>query len=90
MKTKTIKMLIVAIAIIAIPLSSLVTGCVSAKVAAKSGSQLWSENCRTCHNTPPANTFSGEQWETVGLHMQSRALLTDLERDKIVNFLKGE
>jgi hypothetical protein len=64
-------------------------GCaVSEKISAKSGAQLWAENCQRCHNTPPPNTFSQEQWETVGLHMQSRALITDTERDKIVAFLK--
>lgn len=61
---------------------------VSQKVAAKTGAQLWAENCQRCHNTPSPSTFSAEQWETVGMHMQSRALLTDDERDKIVGFLK--
>jgi hypothetical protein len=61
---------------------------VSQKIAGKTGAQLWAENCQRCHNTPSPATFSGEQWETVGLHMQSRALLTDQERDKIVDFLK--
>ena len=61
---------------------------VSEKITAKSGAQLWAENCQRCHNTPPPNTFSAEQWETIGMHMQSRALLTDNERDKIVTFLK--
>jgi hypothetical protein len=60
----------------------------SQKVAAKSGAQLWAENCQRCHNTPSPSTFSPEQWETVGLHMQSRALLTDDEKNKIVAFLK--
>jgi hypothetical protein len=60
----------------------------SQKVASKSGVQLWAENCQRCHNTPSPTTFSHEQWETVGLHMQSRALLTNEERDKIVAFLK--
>ena len=60
----------------------------SQKVLAKPGVQLWAENCQRCHNTPPPNTFSPEQWETIGLHMQSRALLTDTEREKIVAFLK--
>jgi hypothetical protein len=60
----------------------------SQKVAAKSGAQLWAENCQRCHNTPSPATFSPEQWETVGLHMQSRALLTDVEKNKIVAFLK--
>ncbi len=58
-------------------------------VAAKSGVQLWSENCQRCHNTPSPTTFSPEIWETVGMHMQTRALLTEAERDKIVEFLKS-
>jgi len=61
---------------------------VSQKVAAKPGAQLWAENCQRCHNTPSPTTFSHEQWETVGMHMQTRALLTNEERDKIVDFLK--
>ena len=60
----------------------------SEKVAAKTGAQLWAENCQRCHNTPSPSTFSPEQWETIGLHMQTRALITDDERKKIVSFLK--
>lgn len=60
----------------------------SQKVAGKTGAQLWAENCQRCHNTPSPTTYSAEQWETVGMHMQSRALLTNDERDKIVDFLK--
>ncbi|HUZ60061.1 MAG TPA: cytochrome c [Hanamia sp.] len=60
----------------------------SAKITAKSGAQLWAENCQRCHNTPSPSTFSPEKWETIGMHMQSRALLTNTERDKIVAFLK--
>ena len=66
-----------------------IIGCkASQQVSSKSGVQLWSENCQRCHNTPSPSTFSPEQWETVGMHMQTRALLTDEERNKIVAFLK--
>jgi cytochrome c2 len=66
-----------------------INGCkVSQQVSAKSGAQLWAENCQRCHNTPSPASFSPDQWETIGLHMQSRALLTDEERTKIVEFLK--
>lgn len=66
-----------------------VTGCkASEAVTSKSGAQLWGENCRRCHNAPDPNTFSPEQWKTVGMHMQTRALLTNEERDKIVAFLQ--
>jgi hypothetical protein len=60
----------------------------SAKIKAKSGAQLWAENCQRCHNTPSPSTFSHDQWTTIGMHMQTRAQLTDAERDKIVAFLR--
>ena len=66
----------------------IISSCVeSQKVAAKGGVQLWAENCQRCHNTPSPTTFSHEQWITIGMHMQTRAQLTDQERDKIVAFL---
>jgi hypothetical protein len=66
----------------------IMNSCVESKnVAAKSGVQLWAENCQRCHNTPSPNSFSHEQWVTIGMHMQTRAQLTDKERDKIVAFL---
>jgi hypothetical protein len=60
----------------------------SQKIADKSGAQLWAENCQRCHNTPSPSSFTHEQWETIGLHMQSRSLITDKEREKIVAFLQ--
>ncbi|MEO9210646.1 MAG: cytochrome c [Ginsengibacter sp.] len=60
----------------------------SKKISMKSGAQLWAENCQRCHNTPSPSSFSPEQWETIGMHMQSRGLITNTERDKIVDFLK--
>jgi hypothetical protein len=66
----------------------IINGCVESKqVAAKSGAQLWAENCQRCHNTPSPSSFSHEQWVTIGMHMQTRAQLSDKERDKIVAFL---
>ena len=79
--------LIIVAAIITI---TSINGCAPSKaVAAKTGVQLWSENCQRCHNTPSPSTFSPEMWETVGMHMQTRALLTEDERKKIVEFLKS-
>jgi cytochrome c2 len=70
-------------------ISLMIDGCkASQMVSNKTGTQLWSENCQRCHNTPSPNSFSPDQWETIGLHMQSRALITDDERNKIVAFLK--
>ncbi|HTD40594.1 MAG TPA: cytochrome c [Mucilaginibacter sp.] len=76
------------IAMFGVFIAIVITGCVeSKKVAAKSGVQLWAENCQRCHNTPSPATFSHEQWVTIGLHMQTRAQLTEKERDKIIAFL---
>jgi len=67
-----------------------INGCAPSKaVAAKTGVQLWSENCQRCHNTPSPASFSSEQWETIGMHMQTRSLITQTEREKIVEFMKS-
>ena len=68
----------------------LTNGCVeSKKIAEKSGAQLWAENCQRCHNTPSPTTFSDDQWKTVGMHMQTRAMITQNERSKIVEFMQA-
>ncbi|MCO5948458.1 c-type cytochrome [Mucilaginibacter flavidus] len=76
------------IAGITIVIATVSGSCVeSKKIALKSGAQLWSENCQRCHNTPSPTSFSHQEWITVGMHMQTRAQLTDKERDKIIAFL---
>jgi len=62
----------------------------SKKVAGKSGAELWADNCQRCHNIPSPVTFNSEQWKTLGMHMQSRALLTHNEREKVVAFLQSQ
>ena len=83
---KKITTIIVALA--GIFLYTMVNGCkINQAIADKSGVQLWAENCRRCHNAPDQFVHNPEDWVTIGMHMQSRALLTDRERDKIVEFL---
>lgn len=84
---KTMMMLIIMI-VISIILFSTISCAVSKEVANKSGAELWSQNCQHCHNSPSPNSFSQDQWETIGMHMQTRALITEQERIKIVNFLQ--
>jgi cytochrome c2 len=88
LKTKNITILIVTLFCITTLVAMMDSCKPTQKVAAKTGVQLWAENCQRCHNTPSPNTFSPEQWETIGMHMQTRALITDDERKKIVAFLK--
>jgi hypothetical protein len=90
MRTQSIKKIGIISIIGSLCMISLIFGGCKASqmVSNKTGAQLWAENCQRCHNTPSPNSFSPDQWETVGLHMQSRALITDEERNKIVAFLK--
>jgi hypothetical protein len=84
----TLSALIIPAAIILALVLTLVSCKVSQSVADKSGAQLWGENCQRCHNTPTPSSFSSDQWETIGMHMQTRALITEQERKKIVEFLQ--
>jgi hypothetical protein len=82
------KIITTIIFITAFGLVAIINGCkVNQEIADKSGAQLWAENCRRCHNAPDQYTHNPENWITVGMHMQSRALITDRERDKIVQVL---
>lgn len=55
---------------------------------AKSGAQLWGENCLRCHNAPSPQTFSDAEWDVAIMHMRIRANLTENEAVKIADFLK--
>lgn len=61
----------------------------SSVVSEKNGAQLWSESCVRCHYAPSPTDYSDQQWELIGTHMQVRALITQSEKDKIVEFLKS-
>ena len=86
--SKKLSVLSLLVCLIVLMVAILNSCTASQKIQSKSGAQLWAENCQRCHNIPSPSTFSPEKWETVGMHMQSRGLLTDKERDKIVAFLK--
>ncbi len=60
----------------------------SSLAEAKSGAQLWGENCLRCHNAPSPETFSDSEWDVVVMHMRVRANLTENEAVKIADFLK--
>jgi hypothetical protein len=90
MKTKIKIKTVVAILAIAISTSAVINGCkVPESIAAKSGAQLWGENCNRCHNAPDPHTFSDDQWDAAVEHMHQKAILTDVEAKKIVEFLKS-
>ncbi|MBX9851336.1 MAG: cytochrome c [Cytophagaceae bacterium] len=71
-------------------MAMIVESCVSSKVAEKSGSQLWAENCMRCHSIPPSSAYTNEEWGTIQTHMRTRAMLTEDEYKKILEFLQSE
>ncbi len=82
----------VLIAVFAVVLAAVfITSCATTSEvsAAKSGAQLWGENCLRCHNTPSPATFSDPEWDAAVLHMRVRANLTDDEAVKVAEFLKS-
>lgn len=84
------KIIIITTTTITIVIASvMMNGCASTKMLDKGGAELWSENCIRCHSTPPPNSFTKEQWETIGMHMRVRAALTDDETKKITEFLQS-
>lgn len=80
--------IIIAVAFLLVITVVVIQSCVSAKVADKSGSQLWSENCLRCHNTPPSSAFTNTQWDVINTHMRQRAMLTEDEYKKILDFMQ--
>lgn len=58
------------------------------KIADKSGTQLWGENCTRCHNAPPATMYNDDQWKGIVTHMQIRANITKTEATKILQFIQ--
>jgi cytochrome c len=81
---------IIAILFVAMATTGLVESCkVSEKADAKSGAQLWGENCGRCHNAPGPGEFRNSNWDIIGQHMRVRANLIGTDTEKIVAFLKG-
>ena len=67
-----------------------ISACSSQNTASeKSGAQLWGENCMRCHNAPSPITFSDVEWEVAVPHMRIRANLTEIESEKILEFMKS-
>lgn len=60
-----------------------------ATVPARSGAQLWSENCAACHNMRPPGTYSDSQWAVSTHHMRILGNLTGQEERAILQFLQS-
>ena|SRR5437868_6253921 len=69
--------------------STEVAGGTATAPTAKSGAELWAENCIRCHNIRSPSSYNPVQWEVVMMHMRVRANLTPEEHKKILEFLKS-
>jgi mono/diheme cytochrome c family protein len=85
-KTIFIPLLLIGYLILATTLNSCKT---TEALSGRSGAQIWGENCVRCHNPPDPATFSDQEWEVAGMHMQIRANLTHEELEKVTEFLKS-
>jgi hypothetical protein len=86
------KVIIISVcAAVTLYILSFVTSCSSTSITAssRSGAQLWGENCMRCHNAPSPITFSDVEWEVAVPHMRIRANLTEIESEKILEFMKS-
>ena len=55
----------------------------------KSGSELWAQNCRRCHNFRSPSDYTDGEWDVAMFHMRVRANLTAEEYESIRAFLKA-
>lgn len=53
----------------------------------KPGALLWAQNCTRCHYAPSPSEYSDKQWDIITTHMAVRANLTEIEKNKIIEFL---
>jgi len=84
------KLSVITIIILMVGIIGYVSSCApSAKITAKTGAQIWGENCIRCHNPASPSTFSDVQWDVATLHMQIRANLTPEEATKVKEFLQA-
>ena len=57
--------------------------------SAKTGNQLWAENCAACHNMRGPGEFGDAQWKVIVGRMSIQDNLTGEEQRKIVEFLQS-
>ena len=56
---------------------------------AKSGAELWEENCTMCHEIKPKISFTPEKLEAIRRHMQEKADLSPEEQGAVLKFLES-
>ena len=73
----------------AFTVNNLMSCAASENVTAKTGVQLWGENCIRCHNAPSSTRYSDNDWAVILTHMRVTANLTADEEVKIREYLQS-
>jgi len=82
--------LIIGVVLAAFVVTNNLTSCATTeKITAKTGTQLWGENCIRCHNAPSSTRYSDNDWAVILTHMRVTANLTADEEVKIREYLKS-
>ena len=59
------------------------------KALVRQGAREWSAYCSSCHNARPQSERSPAEWDTIMLHMRSRASLTGEDAIAITKYLRA-
>lgn len=91
MRHRKFTLLMALVLALAIPLRSFAaTESNKDRALVRRGTRLWSVYCARCHHATPASAYSPAQWDTIMLHMRSRASLTGEDATAIVKFLQAQ
>lgn len=61
----------------------------SARMLYREGARLWPSYCGQCHKARPGGEYSPAEWDTVIMHMRTRANLSGEQARAILQFLKS-
>jgi hypothetical protein len=53
------------------------------------GNEMWGHYCSSCHNAPPPASRSPDTWDTVTMHMQTRANIPAEQMRAILEYLRS-
>jgi mono/diheme cytochrome c family protein len=53
------------------------------------GARLWPVYCSQCHNARPGSEFSPQQWNTIMMHMRTKANMPAKDARAILQYLRG-
>jgi len=77
-------------AFLALPILALTCAAPSTQTdTPRSGAELWQQNCNFCHEYRSPASYSDAQWDTIVLHMRTRANIPAEDARLILAFLQS-